>query len=233
MLAEAWRRATSPVREFGGISGSLYIVDRILHRLSPTLGLYLYDFVAQPVHVQPLLPSGLSRNLSAVEIGPGHPDLKLMPARDEVKRLRFEQGARCIATYRKGELLGYVWYARERYLEDEVRCTYVLGDPERSVFDFDVYVMPSQRAGIAFSGIWQNANEHLAAKGVSHTFSRVSRFNLASRRAHARLGAQSVGWGLFLKLGTLELMLASLAPFVSVTVSRGQRPTLRLKPRQP
>lgn len=229
MMLAFWNLACGPFREFGFLVGCCYVVDRLLSRVSPALGLYLYEFVAQPVTTKPLLPSGLSRNLSAGEIGPGHPDLVLMPARDDIKRRRFEQGARCIATYRKGELIGYVWYARRQYLEDEVCCTYVLVDEARSAFDFDVYVMPSQRAGIAFSGIWQNANEHLAAQGVSHTFSRVSRFNLASRRAHARLGAQPVGWGVFLRLGALEVMLASMAPFVSISTGRGRRVTLRLR----
>jgi hypothetical protein len=229
MFTGAWRRATGPFREFGWLAGGLYIVDRLLHGLSPSAGLCFYEFVAQPIASKPLLPAGLSRNLSASEIGPSHPDLALMPARAEIKQARFEQGARCIATYRKGELIGYVWYARQRYQEDEVRCTYVLVDDSRSAFDFDVYVMPSQRAGIAFSGIWQNANEHLAAQGVAHTFSRVSRFNLASRRAHARLGAQAVAWGVFLKLGAVECMVASVSPFVAITVGHRHRVTLRLK----
>jgi hypothetical protein len=230
MFSEAWRRLTSPFREFGGLAGALYIGDRLLQRLSPALGLYFYEFVVQPVSAKPLLPAGLSRNLSAAEIGPGHPDLALMPARSEIKQQRFEQGARCVATYRKGELIGYLWYATPRYHEDEVRCTYVLDDAARSVFDFDVYVMPSQRAGIAFSGIWQNANQHLASQGIAFSFSRVSRFNLASRRAHARLGARTLGWGVFLRLGPLELMTSSLAPYVSMTLGRHRRVTLHLRP---
>jgi hypothetical protein len=229
MPSDALRRATSPFREFGWLAGGLYICDRILQRLSPALGLHFYEFVAQPVSTKPLLPAGLSRNLSAAEIGPGHPDLSLMPARDDIKRRRFEQGARCIATYRKNELIGYVWYARRRYEEDEVRCTYVLVDESRSAFDFDVYVMPSQRAGIAFSGIWQSANEHFASEGINFTYSRVSRFNLASRRAHARLGARPLGWGVFLRLGAVELMVASMSPFAWATFGQGQRVALRLR----
>ena len=153
-----------------------------------------------------------------------------MPALAHIKEQRFRQGARCLGVYRKGQLLGYSWYVRDRYQEDEVRCTYELVDREASIFDFDFYVLPEHRMGIAFLAIWQGMNETLAPQGVRCTFSRMTRFNLTSRRAHARLGARRAAWAVFLQAWGLELMAASIAPWVGVTWKPSQRVVLRLSP---
>lgn len=228
-MRDLLRRLAAARRDFGFGAGSLYIADRLLRRLSPRLGLFVYEFMVQPIGGKPLLPPGLSRNLSFQEIGRGHPDLALMPAPEEVKASRFAQGARCIGTYRKGQLLGYSWYCTDRYHEDEVRCTYVLADPATSIFDFDLFVMPEHRLGVGFVGVWHGVNETLAPRGVRYTFSRLTRFNLPSRRAHAHLGWKRVGTGVFLQAGPLECMVASLPPYVALTWGPRQRVTLAMR----
>lgn len=230
MPSESWRRLSGPFREFGALAGSLYVVDRLLRSLSPRLGLFVYEFMVQPIGGPPLLPTNLSRNLAFQEIGPDHPDVAAMPAREDIKVSRFAQGARCIGAYRKGQLLGYSWYATGRYQEDEVRCTYELTDRERSIFDFDLYVMPQHRLGLGFLAVWQGVNQMLAPQGIRYTFSRLTRFNVASRRAHAHLGWRRVGWGVFLQAWRVECMVASIAPFVAITWSPRQRVLLRLSP---
>lgn len=228
--SELLQRLTGPFREFGFGVGLLYATDRVLRTLSPRLGLYVYEFMVQPIGGKALLTPNLSKNLTFQDIGPGHPDIGLMPAREDIKAQRFKQGARCLGTYRKGELIGYLWYCTDHYDEDEVRCTYELVDSERSIFDFDLYVMPQYRLGVGFLGVWHGANEILSRQGVRYTFSRLTRFNTASRRAHAHLGWRRVGQGVFLRIASFELMLATVAPYVSATVRPDQRVTLRLNP---
>ena len=128
-------RLASPFREFGWAAGTAYFIDRALRKLSPNLGLYVYEFMVQPIGGKPLLPPNLSRNLSFQEILKGDPAIADMPAREDIKARRFEQGARCLGAYRKGQLIGYLWYATGRYEEDEVRCDYVLVDNAASIFD--------------------------------------------------------------------------------------------------
>ncbi|MEN3349728.1 MAG: hypothetical protein V7632_3363 [Bradyrhizobium sp.] len=228
--ASVWQRLAGPFKEFGPGAGTLYVVDRLLRSISPRLGLYAYELMVQPIAPTPLLPPNLTRNLRFLEIDCGHADLALMPARDEIKAARFEQGARCLGVYRKDKLIGYLWFSFRRYHEDEVRCTYELAVAERSVFDFDVYVMPENRMGIGFAAVWHGANAFLAQRGVGYTFSRVTRFNLASRRAHAHLGGRCVGRAMFFKAGIFELMFASIRPYLSVSWSRNHRVRLRLAP---
>jgi hypothetical protein len=211
-------------------AGALYVVDRLMRAISPRMGLQVYEFMVQPMSAKPLLPPGLSKSLTFEEITDGHPDIAQMPAREDIKRQRFEQNAGCLGAYRKGELVGYLWYCRDRYEEDEVRCTYELVDAESSIFDFDLYVMPKHRMGIGFLGVWHGANLTLAPRGVRYTFSRLTRFNTASRRAHAHLGWRRLGTGVFVQLFGVEVMLCTLAPFVAITWRTGQRVTLRLSP---
>lgn len=217
------RRVVGPFKEFGLAVGVLYAVDRVLRSLSPRLGLQVYELMAQPVSAVPLLPLGRTRHLTFAEIPCGDPAIGRMPARADIKALRFEQGATCLGVYRKGELIGYVWFCFGRYDEDEVRCTYELAAPVQSVFDFDLYVLPEHRMGTAFASIWHSANEYLRERGIYATYSRMTRFNLASRKAHARLGARRVGRAFFFQAWALEAMLASVRPYVALTWSRRVR----------
>ena len=230
MSAKFLQRLASPFQEFGFVAGSLYLTDRALRSMSPKLGLQVYNFMVQPIGGKPLLPANLSKNLTVQSILEGHPDVAQMPAREEIKAQRFAQGANCLGAYRKGELIGYMWYARGSYREDEVRCDYLLAEPSTSVFDFDFYVMPKYRIGLGFVGLWHVANEVLSGQGVRYTFSRVTIFNVASRRAHDRLGWKRVGSALFLKAWGVEFMLATLAPYVGATFGAQQRIALKLRP---
>lgn len=225
-----WRRLTSPFREFGIVAGTLYLLNRLLQTLSPVCGVFVYDLMAQPITGRPMLPANLAKNLRFAEIERGDPQLELMPAREDIKAARFEQGATCLGAYRKDELLGYIWFCTRRYEEDEVRCTYELADVDRSVFDFDLVVLPKHRMGIGFTAIWHGANAYLRERGIQYTFSRLTRFNVVSRRAHDHLQWRRVGQALFLKLWTLEMMLSTLRPYSAMTWRRGQRIALQLSP---
>jgi hypothetical protein len=225
-----WGRLIAPFREFGFAAGALYAADRLLGRVSPRLGLFAYELMVQPIAREPLLPAHRTKELVFVEIVQGDEDIALMPVRPEIKDSRFKQGARCLGVYRKSKLVGYVWLCFGCYEEDEVRCTYELAAPERSVFDFDLYVLPEHRMGTAFMAVWHAANEFLRERGVQFTFSRMTRFNLASRRSHARLGARRIARAWFLRAWTAELALATVSPYVALTWAPSRRVRLRLAP---
>src|SRR5687768_6788861 len=113
-----FKRLIAPIREFGLAAGSVYLLDRLLRIISPKLGIYLYELMMQPVKADPLLPARLRHNLEFVEIGPEHHDLARMPALEEIKVARFEQGSRCLGVYRKGAFIGYGWFCFGAYHED-------------------------------------------------------------------------------------------------------------------
>jgi hypothetical protein len=221
-------RLTAPIRELGAVPGATYLLDRLLRFFSSRSGAYLYYLMMQPVGSDALLPERLARHLHFREIGPGHPDLRRMAARDEIKVSRFRQEARCLGVYRKDVLIGYVWLCFGAYEEDEVRCTYDLSSVEPAAWDFDLHVFPEHRMSLGFAAIWHAAFEYLRARGVERSYSRVTGANVASLRAHARLGSVRVGYVFFLQLVRFEIALASIAPYWSLTWN--SRLILRMPP---
>lgn len=223
-------RVLNPFKEFGVLAGLLYIVGRALQALSPRLGLYVYELMVQPITGTPLLPERMSKGLEIREIRRGDREIELMPARPDIKESRFAQGALCLGAFRKGSLIGYIWLSFDAYEEDEVRCTYLLSPRGQAVFDFDLYVFPEHRMGLGFVGIWNGVNEYLHRRGIKFTFSRLTRFNLPSRRAHAHLGWKRVAGAVFLQAWNLEVMLATIRPYMHFSVRRKERVQLRLSP---
>jgi hypothetical protein len=218
---------SSAVREFGLPAGMLYLADRALRRLSNRAGLYVYELMVQPITGAALLTPGLTKHLEFREIAANHPDLDAMPVDKAVLCARFGQQAICLGAYHKGAFIGYIWFRFGAYEEDEVRCTYELSPANSSVFDFDLYVYPERRMGIGFVGIWHGANRYLYDRGIRYTFSRLTRFNVQSRRSHAHLGWRRAGSAVILKIGALEALFATVPPFVSISTKR--RPRLRLR----
>jgi len=220
----------SPFEEFGFFAGLLYAVDRVLQRLSPNLRLYFYELLVQPIPERPLLPSRLSKALEMREIALGDPEVARMPARPHIKELRFKQNAICLGAFQKNKFIGHIWFCFHAYEEDEVRCTFVLPEGNQAVFDFDLYVFPEYRMGLGFAGIWNGANEFLRSREVKCSFSRLTRFNLASRRAHQQLGARRVGRAFVLRAWHVEFMVATVSPYVHLSLGENDRVRVKFRP---
>lgn len=223
-------RCLSPFREFGLGAGLVYAVGRVLRSLSPRLDLLYYEFMAQPIPEIASVPERIARDIELRSIERGAPEVARMPAREDIKQSRFEQGAVCYGAYRRDEWLGFVWLAFGRYEEDEVRCTFLPMPSGQAVFDFDFYIFPEHRMGRAFVATWARVNELLRERGIRWTYSRITRFNVASRNAHARLGARRVGRALFLKAWSFEAMLSSVPPHVNVSLRRRVPVVLEVRP---
>lgn len=223
------QRLTSPFREFGWFAGLIYCADRALQYLSPHARLYFYELMVQPIPDKPLLSAGMVKSFEFREIVRGQPEIAEMPARTEIKENRFDQGARCLGVFKKGQFIGYLWFRFGSYEEDEVRCTYELTPHAESVFDFDLYLFPEHRMGLGFVATWHGANAFFRERGVRYTFSRLTRYNLPSRRAHSHLGWKRTGTAIFLQAGGVEIMVATVFPFVYMSFGSNQRARLRLK----
>lgn len=223
-------RFATPFREFGFWAGLLYVVGRGLHALSPRLNLYVYELMVQPIPEKALLPDRLSKGFEIRQIKQNDPEIDRMPARTDIKEARFAQDALCLGAFRKGQFIGYLWLCFDEYDEDEVRCRYVLSPRGHAVFDFDLYIFPEHRMGLGFVGIWNAVNKYLHQRGIEFTFSRLTRFNLPSRRAHAHLGWKRVASAVFLQAWNLEVMIATTPPFLHASANRMRSVRLNLSP---
>lgn len=225
-----FQRLAGPFREFGFFPGLVYAIHRVLTRISPRLGFVYHDWMVQPIPEKPLLPERRRDAYTTREIPEGDPLIDQMPLRPGVAAARFAQDVVCLGTFRKDELVGYIWLAFGSFEEDEARCTFVLEPVSESVFDFDLYVLEKYRMGMGFIAVWDGAARYLRERGVRHSYSRLDHFNRKSAAAHDRLGWKRVGSAVILKLGTFELQVTSMAPFVFLLLTKAQRARIRLLP---
>lgn len=221
-----WRRLRLLIRELGWVGTLLFGVDRLLRRLRPQSGLVYYRFVAQPLAAQARLPEGRARHyvFRLVEAPDAALDALQRPA--SVLAARFAQGAQCLLATRAQALVGCIWFVRGSYREDEVRVDYHLPRDGSCVWDFDVFVAPTERLGFLFARQWDVFDALLRPQGVTHSISRINGFNRRSLASHHSLGAQDCGWALFVCLGGTQMMLSGVRPYVAV----GGRPELSLRP---
>lgn len=219
-------------RSLGVWNGGLYMLATVLSRASAgRLRLVKYDLVTQPVNTDPLLPEQRGKQIRIREASSRDPLLQTIPDRREgVFAERFARGGRCLVAELKGELAGFLWFVQGDYLEDEVRCRFRPVPANQSVWDYDVYVAKKYRLSPVFLKLWQDANGLLYREGIRHSCSRISAFNPASRGSHERLGANKVGWAIFLCLGPWQLMTASHRPFVHLSFSERSQPILSVGP---
>lgn len=209
-------RASDYLREHGWRVGFALAAHRALGHLGAHYGLYWYRFYRQPLQGAPSLRANTSIEFSWL---PGYEErLASLPRPVAKLQARFEQDVQCLIATKEGELRACAWFGFNRFEEDEVRCTFIL--PRHAVWDFDIYVFPKYRIGRLFVRIWQEANRKLAAEGYTESFSRISVYNSNSIRSHEKMGAQKAGGALFLKLGRVQMMLASPSPRISFSVQR-------------
>jgi hypothetical protein len=221
----AWHNAADTLRELGGLNAALYWTSRAAAAATGGRArIVKYVLVAQPVPP----PSGVaSARTGIARVLPGDPIVAQFPRPTAVIAQRFASGAVCYAARGNGRFTGFIWLKRNGYDEDEVRCRYDTEPRASTAWDFDVYVDPAHRMGRTFVRLWQAAHVQLREWGVEWTVSRISAFNAASLRAHARSGATPLASATFVCLGPVQLMLATVRPFVHLSLARS-RPCFRL-----
>lgn len=216
------------IRELGPLGAGCYVVHRLGARSGGHFSLHRYLFVRQPVPDRPLLPARRGRSIAVRQVAPRDPSLLELPLDEAVLAYRAAQGAVCFGAFRDEEIIGCLWLCLSGYEEDEVRCRYLPQPEDRASWDFDVYVKPAHRSGLAFARLWDEANAFLRQRGVEHSWSRISAFNPGSLASHARMGAETVGRATFLRLGGCQLMIASLPPYRHLSLGRSRRPIIEL-----
>ncbi len=127
-------------------------------------------------------------------------------------RDRFDDGSVCIAAVKDDELLGFMWLQHGMLRERLVRCRMHALPADRVAWDYDFHIEPRHRLGRLFARLWDCAFETLRERGIEATVSWVRLENRASEHAHARLGAQRLGWAVFVTVFEHQLMLSSMRP---------------------
>jgi hypothetical protein len=226
------RKVTDLIQELGLWRSLTYGLDRVLKSQNAGLRLFHYDIIIQPVAKKRLVPTSLGRSIEVRQMREGDGELELMPVPMAVIQKRFSQSAICLGAFESSKLIGYLWLCLGAYEEDEVRCRFEPQPIGKVAWDFDMFVWPEHRHGLAFAVIWDAANSFLRAREIESSFSRIAGYNLSSWQAHARLGARRLATALYLRGTRLQWMVASVRPFVHLSTSPSRRPVLRLVAKQ-
>lgn len=216
-------------QHIGWLDALWYALARGLARLSQGhCRLYKYAIVAQAVATTTLC-GGRGETIEVRPLSEAAAAGVAFQRRASVIARRYGQGAVCLAAFRAGELLGYLWFTLAPYQEDEVRAQFVPAAPN-TAWDFDVQVFDEHQLGLAFARLWDEANRALHAHGIRWSCSRISAFNPGSRSAHRRTGAVHIGSAVFLTYGRWQWMVASMAPWCHLSRGAGSCPQFRLAP---
>ena len=209
------RQLKDSIQQLGTANGLLYLLGRSLKKISNgRWRLIRYYIVAQPIPSPPS-PSCKTSSASSIErVAPDNPICAAFPRPKHVIEQRFANGNTCLVARVKEQFAGFLWYAHTIYEEDEIHCRFVLGEPENSVWDYDVHVEPQYRMGRTFARLWDKANELLEHAHIRWSFSRISAFNPASLHAHRQLGTQRIGTLTAICLGTAQMTFLPASPYV-------------------
>lgn len=227
-MKNTYKKISTVFHDLGFFDGCCYLFDRVLCRVSTgRIRIFRYNIVVQPVMERPFCPLSKGRNILVREAFPGDKLEGCFPVGREVLTERYAQGGRCLIAEKNGDFVGYLWFIKGRYVEDEVRVIFRLPD-KKCVWDFDVYIEPKYRIGFAFLRLWDELYNNLNREGVGYSYSRISAFNSVSRNAHKRLGTQILCHASFIKIGDVQLMFAGASPYVNVSLARSSTPILQL-----
>lgn len=213
------------IRNIGFAGWFAYVIDRSLSLISRgAIRFTALWFYAQPVEQISTIKRRDEDRIRTELAGPGQvPDASFGRPLGAIPE-RFEQGSTCIAAFNGDQLAGFMWLQFESLRERLVRCDFVPLPQGRASWDFDVFVAPPFRMGRTFGRLWSHAKSYLQERGIETTLSWVAFDNMASRRAHERMGARRVGWALILTVGKAQLLLASTSPYIHFSVSEANRP---------
>jgi hypothetical protein len=190
----------------------LECVGRVLRAASGgRLGVQRYYLFSQPMEKLPR-PGRRGAAIDVRSLAANDPLLATLPRPPEETAARLTGGATCIVAQEGGALAGFLWLQAGDATDAESGVRFAPAPADATVWDFDVYIDPRHRGGLAFYRLWSQTGELLRARGVRHSVSLVWAHNDDSIRSHQRLGAFPIASGVQLSFGRRRLQIADRAP---------------------
>lgn len=212
------------VDEVGFVTALLHVAGRALSRLGHVAALHDLVLYTQPVRATPLLPAARGVSIE-VRSYSGHQALDAgLPGPPGRRR----NGMHCLAAYREGRLIGFQWVNLGSHQDELVRARYVPMPEGRSAWSFDLHVDSAHRGGLVFARLTDATWALLRAHGRTKVASAIAASNRGAIGAEERLGGCRLGRAVHLRLGPLQLLVASLPPYLHLSVSHRGAPIMRV-----
>lgn len=189
----------------------------------PNVAYLRYLLIAVPRGAMPAMPRGHHvRTLTYGEIAAAAIELSATTI-----DFRLGQGMSCLGAFRGDRLLGVTWLTEGGFDEDELPVRFE--PPPGAAWDTGLYVRPEERGGRAFAALWAGTSAWLAERGLNWSMSRITDYNEASRRAHSRMMARSVGALTALRLGRHQWAIGASPCYFRIGDQSYKRPIVRLR----
>lgn len=160
------------------------------------LGWYRQHVVAVARCRLPAMPRGYVMR----EIGPAELAGLEIDASARVQAERFAQGFACLGLFTpRGALAGVVWLGTRQCREGNMALDFLL--PDYACWDTGMWIHPDYRVGRAFPAMWAGVGEWMDARGLTHSYSVIIDYNIASLTAHERLGMERLATLLVIRVG--------------------------------
>jgi hypothetical protein len=191
---------------------SIECAARTLRALSGGwLDVQRYYLFSQPVQKLPK-PGRRGAAIEVRTVDAADPLLSRLPRPLEQMRARLSGGALCVVAQEGGALAGFLWLQTGTATDAESALRFAPSPQEATVWDFDVYIDPAHRGGLAFYRLWSRTGELLRERGVTHSVSLVWSHNDDSIRSHQRLGAYPIGSGVQICVGRRRVQIGDRPP---------------------
>lgn len=207
------------IRRIGAIGWSAYACDRALSSIfAGRVRFTALWFYAQPVDRIPTIAPRAGDRMQVRVIDPGEVPEEAFGRPAGAVAERFALGGVCVAALKDSELAGFMWLQFDVLSEHLFRCDFVPVPHGRTAWDFDLFVAPDFRLSRAFARLWSHARDYLSERGIDTTVSWIAFDNVASQRAHRRMGAVRVGWAIVLSAGPAQFVLSTAKPYLGASL---------------
>lgn len=218
------------LKELGWIDTGIFISNKLLRLVSQDkLRIYKYYLVIQPVRDKPYLPPHRGKEIKIRLIDKTDTVISSFPRPLHVIESRFNCGAKCLVAFKDDRFIGFLWLQLGPYQEDEVRARFIPLPENRAAWDFDVFIVPEYRFGLAFTRLWDEANNLLSNSDIYWSYSRITATNSVSLKSHLRQNAECLGSAHFLCSDKWQLTVASLFPYFHLSFHENSYPKFYLK----
>lgn len=190
--------AIQTIQLLGMLGTFSYVLARAA-RASGVAAFHRYAIVSQPRERLPEMPAGYRVEALTAEALAGH----RIDAPADVQALRFAAGLTCLAAFnRKDQLVGVIWLGAGRHDEDEVQVSFLI--PDDCCWDTGLWIPPKFRLSRAFAALWAGTADWMVGRGLTHSLSRVSDYNLPAILSHKRMGARTLAHHTFIGIGSWQ-----------------------------
>jgi len=222
-------RLAGLVRELGWGTALLYLIGRGLERLGNWGALHDLLLYRQPVRPDALLPPGRGASIEIRTMSGAQAIDAGLPVPAALAAGRRRDGVYCLAAYRDGALIGQHWLDLGPHDDEMVRCRYATGPTGKSAWSYDMAIAPAHRGGLAYARLIDATGALLRAHGRVQVASYIVASNRLAIAAEERLGGRRLGRAVHLRLGPVQLLVASLPPYLQLSFSDRKRPVMRLE----